>query len=37
MSARKEYNQVAKDIIAANKDASPRVIAGAVMEREIEH
>lgn len=37
MSARKEYNQVARDIIVANKDASPKDIAGAVMEREIEH
>jgi hypothetical protein len=37
MSPRKEYNQVAKDLIVAKKDASPRLIANAVMQREIEH
>ena len=37
MSSRKEYNQVAKDIIEGNKDASPRLIATAVLERELEH
>jgi hypothetical protein len=37
MTSRKEYNQVAKDIIEANKDASPKLIAGAVLQREIEH
>jgi hypothetical protein len=28
---------VAKDLIDANQDASPRLIANAVMQREIEH
>jgi len=37
MSPRKEYNQVAKDLIDANQDASPKIIAKAVMQREIEH
>jgi gas vesicle protein len=37
MSPRKEYNQVAKDLIDANADASPRLIADAVLRREIEH
>jgi len=31
MGPRKEYNQVAKDLIDANQDASPKVIAHAVM------
>jgi hypothetical protein len=31
MGPRKEYNQVAKDLIDANQDASPRIIANAVM------
>ena len=37
MKSRKSYNMVAKDLIEANKDASPRLIASAVLEREIEH
>jgi len=37
MSSRKEYNNVAKDLIEANKGASPRVIADEVLRREYEH
>ena len=37
MSTRKEYNQVARDLIEANKDASPKLIATAVLRREMEH
>lgn len=36
MSARKSYDQVASDILEANKDADPRAISKAVLRREYE-
>lgn len=36
MHPRKEYDQVAKDIIDSNKDADIKVISNAVLRREYE-
>lgn len=36
MTPRKEYDQVAQDIMDKNKDANPKLISNAVLRREYE-